>query len=153
MSVLVYNFDPSLAPAGKTFLRVMYASDYGYWKDLARDQARYAEEKAQIAECIIAALDTRFPGLASRVEVSDVATPLTFERYTGNWRGSFQGWLITKRTIMMRMGKTLPGLKNFYMAGQWVEPGGSLPTALMSGRNTIQVVCAADRRSFASSQA
>ena len=46
------------------------------------------------------------------------------------------------------MSKTLPGLKNFYMAGQWVEPGGSLPTAVMSGRNVTQIICKRDKRSF-----
>ncbi len=65
---------------------------------------------------------------------------MTFERYTGNWQGTFLGWLITTKTLRMRMSKTLPGLKNFYMAGQWVEPGGSVPTATMSGRNvTLQL--------------
>ena len=29
----------------------------------------------------------------------------------------------------MRMSKTLPGLANFYMAGQWVESGGGTPVA------------------------
>ena len=48
----------------------------------------------------------------------------------------------------MRIGKTLPGLKDFYMAGQWVEPGGSVPTALMSGRNVTQIICKKDRRTF-----
>jgi phytoene dehydrogenase-like protein len=46
------------------------------------------------------------------------------------------------------MSKTLPGLKNSYMAGQWVEPGGGVPTAAMSGRNVIQILCKRDRRRF-----
>jgi phytoene dehydrogenase-like protein len=32
---------------------------------------------------------------------------------------------------------TLPGLKNFIMAGQWVSPGGGLPSGLMSGRTAF----------------
>ena len=44
--------------------------------------------------------------------------------------------------------KVLPGLKNFYMAGQWVEPGGSVPMVAMSGRSAIQLVCHADGRKF-----
>lgn len=43
----------------------------------------------------------------------------SWERYTSNWRASFEGWLIATKTFGMRMSKTLPGLKNFYMAGQW----------------------------------
>ena len=74
----------------------------------------------------------------------DVATPVTWERYTGNWQGSMEGWLMTRKTFPpFRMSKTLPGLKSFYMAGQWVEPGGGVPTAAMSGRNVIQIICKA----------
>lgn len=72
-------------------------------------------------------IDQRFPGLAVQVEMRDVATPMTWERFTGNWRGSYQGWLNTTKTFGMRMSK--PGLENLYMAGQWVEPGGGLPPA------------------------
>jgi phytoene dehydrogenase-like protein len=45
------------------------------------------------------------------------------------------------------MSKTLPGLKSFYMAGQWVEPGGGVPTAAKSGRETIQLICKQDKKS------
>ena len=46
------------------------------------------------------------------------------------------------------MSKTLPGLENFYMIGQWVEPGGGVPTAAMSGRNVMQIICKRDKRPF-----
>jgi phytoene dehydrogenase-like protein len=46
------------------------------------------------------------------------------------------------------MKKTLPGLDNFYMAGQWVNPGGGMPTAAMSGNHTIQFICKKDKKKF-----
>jgi phytoene dehydrogenase-like protein len=147
--VEIYNFDPSLAPPGKTVVKVMLTSDYAYWKGLEQHPERYEAEKEKIAGQVIALLDQRYPGLAGQVEMHDVATPLTWERYTGNWRGSFEGWLITKETFPpFHMSKTLPGLKSFYMAGQWVEPGGGVPTAAMSGRNVIQIICKRDPRPF-----
>ena len=48
----------------------------------------------------------------------------------------------------MRMDKTLPGLRNFYMAGHWVQLGGGLPTAVMTGRNVTQIICKQDKRPF-----
>jgi len=147
----IHNFDPTLAPQGKTVVKVMFASDYDYWKKLKQDLARYKAEKEQIADKVIALLDQHFPGLAGQVEMCDVATPITWERYTGNWRASFEGWRTTTRTFGMHMGKTLPGLKNFYMAGQWVEPGGGVPSAAMSGRNVIQIICKQDKKPFAAS--
>jgi hypothetical protein len=38
------------------------------------------------------------------------------------------------------MRKTLTGVKDFYLAGQWVQPGGSLPVVAMSGRNVRQMI-------------
>ena len=82
-----------------------------------------------------------------------MATPLTFERYTGNWQGSFEGWQLTTKTLQLTMKgqglrKTLPGLENFYMIGQWVEPGGGLPTGAMSARRMIKALCEKDKRRF-----
>ncbi len=42
----------------------------------------------------------------------------------------------------------LPALDNFYMAGQWVEPGGGVLSTIYSGRNVVQFLCRRDRRPF-----
>jgi phytoene dehydrogenase-like protein len=51
-------------------------------------------------------------------------------------------------SMIQGMEKTLPGLRSFYMAGHWVEPGGSVPIVAMSGRNAIQMICHEEGRSF-----
>jgi phytoene dehydrogenase-like protein len=127
-------------------------ADYAYWKWLREDEARYNRHKAEAAEVIITALDTRYSGLRAAVEVVDVATPVTYERYTGNWRGAFAGWAMTTRKMSMMMGigmdKTLPGLDHFYMAGQWVEPGGNVELSCASGRDVVKDICREINRPF-----
>jgi len=132
-------------------VRVQFNTDYDYWERLYKEPERYKAEKEQIADTVVALLNECFPGLAYQVEIRDVATPMTWVRYTGNWKGSYEGWMITTRTLMMQMRKTLPGLSNFYMAGQWVNPGGGMSTAVMSGRHTIQVICKKDKKNFVAS--
>lgn len=147
--VTIYSYDPTLAPPGKTALAVWLYADYDYWQKLRlENREQYKQEKEKAADQIIAFLDKRFPGLAKQVEMRDVATPVTWERYTGNWRGAWEGWLLTGKTFMMRMSKELPGLKNFYMVGQWVEPGGGLPAVAGCGRNAIQIICKRDGKKF-----
>jgi phytoene dehydrogenase-like protein len=148
LGVEIYNFDPTLAPPDKTVIDVKLYADYDYWKNLKQNTKLYKAEKEKIARQVIGLLDQRFPGLAGQIEMCDVATPTTWEHYTGNWRASFEGWLITTRTFGLSMKKTLPGLKNFYMCGQWVEPGGGVPSAALSARNLIQVICKRDKKSF-----
>ena len=150
LNVEVFNFDPSLAPAGKTSIKVVFEANYGYWKELAADRARYEEEKERIAETVIGQLDGRFPGLRGQVEVVDVSTPLTIERYTGNWRGA-QAWPAKGNfvaTVFKGLTRTLPGLENFYMAGQWSEGMAGLPMVVIAGRNTIKRLCRQDGKRF-----
>ena len=150
----VYTFDPTLAPAGKTLVTLLIPTDYDYWNTLRQNDEQYKAEKEKIADTVIALLDRRFPGLASQVEMRDVASPTTFVRYTGNWRGSFEGWQVTPSTWSLGkiMKRTLPGLSNFYLCGHWVEPGGGLPAVAMSGRNVIQVICKHEKRAFATTK-
>jgi len=150
LMVHIYNFDPTLAPEGRTLLTVMFHTDFEYWRSLRGHDAQYKAEKETIADTVVAFLDKRFPGLAKQVEMRDVATPTTFVRYTGNWKGSFEGWQVTPKTWSFGrpMRKTLPGLANFYMAGHWVVPGGGLPAAAMSGRNVVQIICKKEKKKF-----
>jgi len=151
MTAHIFHQDPTLAPPGKTAVTIMMPSSYDYWKELAKDREGYDDKKSQVGRTVMALLEERFPGIADQVEMVDVATPLTFERYTGNWKGCFEGWLITPDnsfTTMRPMSQTLPGLGRFYMCGQWVQPGGGLPTGVMTARRLLQRICKEDRRKF-----
>ena len=124
-------------------MKTIFPADYAYWRNLRQDPERYEAEKERIADQVIALLDQRYPGLAGQVEMRDVATPDdlgTLHRQLARQHGRLAD--LTEQTFPpFRMSRTLPGLKDFYMAGQWVEPGGGVPTAAMSGRNVIQILC------------
>lgn len=149
-----YCFDPGLAPEGKSSVVIMLPTKYDYWQNIYGRRI-YNNEQIQESEFLIDQLEQIYPGTKSRIEITDVATPLSYERYTGNWLGSSCGWLLTKDTMLLMiqgMKKTLPGLENFYMAGQWVEPGGSVPVVAMSGRNAIMQICHKDEKPFVPAQ-
>ena len=144
-----YCYDPTMAPQGKSAVTVTFQNNnHAYWKKLYEDRERYKAEKQSLADAVIARLEKRFPGITGQIEVVDVATPVTYERYTGNWQGSYCGWATTTETMDKSMSRTLPGLGSFCMAGQWVFPGGGVPTALISGRHVMQVICKQDKRPF-----
>jgi len=145
-----YCFDPSLAPAGKSAVIAMLTAHYHYWQRIYGHRL-YDTEQSQVSGIIIDFLANLYPGLRAQIEVVDEAMPLRYERYTGNWLGSSCGWLLTTQTMPMMirgMSKTLPGLHNLFMAGQWVEPGGTVPMVALSGRNAIQSICHQDGRPF-----
>ncbi len=148
LEVLHYCHDASMAPAGRSVAQVWYASNHDYWATLHRDRAAYDAEKRRVAELSIAELERRWPGIAAQVEVVDVATPVTYARYTGNWQGSVDGWCITPRNLGVELQRMLPGLARFYMAGQWTTPFSGVPGAILSGSHVVQLLCKEDRRPF-----
>jgi phytoene dehydrogenase-like protein len=149
-----YIHDPTMAPEGGTVLVVKFVGDYDQWKALREDGKQYQTEKKRILEDTIDALETSFPGIGSRIRATDVATPTSLERYTGSFRGSAQGWVITldwmKKIIAGKtLPKTFPDLAGFYLIGQWSEPGGGLPPTARNGRDIVRMIMKSEGRKAA----
>jgi phytoene dehydrogenase-like protein len=132
----IFSFDPTFAPAGQTAVTCLLTTHNDeHWCGLReKDAGRYEAEKERVAAAVTAVFESRFPKARGRIRVVDVATPATIVRYTGNWRGSMEGWLYTPATGIRQLPCVLPGLGAFYMVGQWISPGGGLPAGLMTGK-------------------
>jgi phytoene dehydrogenase-like protein len=140
-----YGYDPTMCPAGKSVVVSLMLSDYEYWEQLNRqDREAYRAEKQRLGAAVCAAFEKRFPTAQGKIEVVDVATPLTYHRYTGTWKGVYMGWLDPGGELSV----TLPGLQGFYLAGQWTGKLSGLPTALMTGQGSIRRICQEDGKEF-----
>jgi len=149
--VRIFNYAPRFAPPGKTVSQASFETDWDYWNDLSKDRAAYEAMKQRVASEILDRLSRYYPGIKDQIEMTDVATPYTTWRYTLNHRGAPEGFQPTPQTIMAAVPRTLPGLGNFYMAGQWVMPGGGVPPCLFSGRHAIQLICHQEKQRFVTS--
>jgi len=148
--VRIGNYTDRFAPRGRTVVQAEFESAWEPWHALYDgDRLAYVAAKDRLATDVLTALDRHWPGVADVVEVVDVATPVTTWRYTRNHRGAWEGWLPTAETLRTRVRRTLPGLGRFYMAGQWVMPGGGVPPCLYSGRHAVELLCRDDGRPFA----
>ena len=141
-----YNYDSTMSPPGKSVVASVFYADHEYWEGLDREQ--YKAEKDRVALQVVAQLEKHFPEAAGKVEVTDVATPVTFTRYTGVWKGAYMSWISTAKAGNILIPKTLPGLKDFFMAGVWTMGSAGLPGSAITGRNTIQIKCAQDKKQF-----
>lgn len=151
LEVHIYNYDPTMAPEGKTTVVVsFYTTNRDFWIDLRKkDRVKYREVKSAFSDQILELLDKRLGGIKDHIEMTDLATPATFYRYTNNWKGSTQGWLPGKNLLAPSpVDFTLPGLKNFYYSSHWNQPGGGLPIAIKTGRDIAKVLCKKNRRKF-----
>ncbi len=145
----LFGYDSSLAPKGKSVLKVLMNTSYAFWKDLYYgDHERYEKEKANVAKALLDELEGRFPEIRDQVEVSDVATPMTMERYTGVGQG-FESKLGFFEGMALLKGppKTLPGLKDFYMIGS-TAGGAGIPGCAAQGRNLVKKICKEENKEF-----
>ena len=128
------------APEGCSVLTSILMGDtYDFWKK-AKEEGRYEKEKQSLSDQISRALCKKYPQLEGKIDVIDIATPLTYERYTGAYHGS---WM-----TMLHKGdkfKAYPGccksVKNLYFAGHRIMPPGGLPLAFDTGRRAAQMLC------------
>ena len=143
-----HQIDQNFAPSGKTVFSAAIRTDYDYWKPLATDRHKYEQEKEKVKLSFIKALEQIWPGITAKIEMCDLVTPLTFERYTNNLQGSISGWSLIPKQAGVNIPKTLPGLNNFWMVGQWVYPGGGLPAGVITAREVIWRQCRKDKKKF-----
>jgi phytoene desaturase len=146
--VRILNYSNHFAPPGKTVIQAGVETGFEYWNKLAStNRARYDGEKKRLADEFLAVLEKYYPGISSRVEMTDVATPYTTWRYTLNRDGAWGAWLMTSKTITQLIERKLPELEHFYMAGQWVMSGG-VPPVLYSGQHAVQLMCRDEKIKF-----
>jgi len=145
-SVMNYSFDTTMAPEGKTTIVLRFDSPWKLWENM--DAQEYKAEKLQIQKDATACLEKEYPGITEFIEVMDVATPKTDVKYTGVKDGAYEGFMPSKDNIMKSIKMQLPGLQNFYMAGQWLFPGGGLPPSAQTGKWAVQLICKKEKQKF-----
>lgn len=147
-SIMNYSFDATMAPEGKTTIVLRYDSPWKLWESM--DTKEYKAEKLQIQADATVCLEKEYPGISEFIEVIDVATPKTDVKYTGVKDGAYEGFMPSKDNMMKSLKMQLPGLQNFYMAGQWLSPGGGLPPSAQTGKWAVQLICKKEKQPFIS---
>ena len=140
ISFYSYGRYKGYAPEGCCALTSMLMGDtYDFWKQ-AQQEGRYEQEKQALADQLKRALCQKYPHLDGYIEVIDIATPLTYERYTGACHGSWMTKMYKKEKRKVYPG-FLDSVSGLYFAGHRIKVPGGLPVALKSGRRAAQMVC------------
>ncbi len=150
LEMQIYGFDPSMAPEGKGVIKAELVSSYSYWKKLAENREAYEAEKKHVAEQVVAILEKHFPGITGQVEVADVPTLLTWERFMGGTHGFCNGPSKEfKPRDMFGTGVCrAPGLDRFYFAGVWATSAGATFLNALSGKNAVRDICKKEKIRF-----
>jgi phytoene dehydrogenase-like protein len=146
-SVMVYSpslHDPELAPKGKSSLMIQAAVPYR-WLDNwgAGNREKYLELKEMVKKTLIAKAELAIPGLSRCIEFQDAATPLTYERYTGNTDGATSAWSwnpanrFYKSFMSTNIGTPV---KNLYIGSCWSTQIGGVPSAIMAAKKCARKI-------------
>ena len=108
-AITIYsNIDPTCCPKGKTVLSsIYYALPESFLKAIEKDGGirgdNYKKLKSKIGEDFVKNLEDvlSIPDLSKYIEILEIASPITLNRYTSNRNGSFIGWEMTPDQMML----------------------------------------------------
>jgi prolycopene isomerase len=144
-SATIYsNIDPSCCPEGKSVVATMVLAKPDLFEgalDPGRKRGkRYKELKArltsQLLEKMARALD--IVDLERHVEVLELATPITLERYTSNRGGAYVGWKYSTNQAQDHFPQKSP-VENLFLCGHWVAPGGGVSNVMRGGNIAAEI--------------
>lgn len=135
------------SPEGCTTITcLLLGNSYNYWKE-AKNNGSYADKKRELSEKFISELEKFIPEIKNNVEVTDVATPLTYERYCKSFEGSWMSvW--EPGGMMHNYPNKSKSIEGLYFAGERTGMPGGLPIAMNSGRLAAQHLCRDNKTLF-----
>jgi prolycopene isomerase len=132
------QLDPGLAPVGKATLSVMTLDNHAHWNKLSPED--YKRKKKEFADTILARLEKYLAGISSHVEVLEVATPKTMERFGLLDEGAIYGFAQTPRQSSINRLAQETKIKGLFLAGAWTQPGSGIHGCLVSGKDAADAV-------------
>ncbi len=83
----------------------------------------WKSEKMRIADRMLAKAEEVYPGIKDYIELMEVGSPTTFERYTSNGDGAIYGFENTKSMYGEAKMPFATHVDNLFQTGHWGKPG------------------------------
>ena len=141
------NRDDSVCPVGHGNLIVYMSAKFNQNNNwgLKQDElgqwqrtATYKKTKKKYATILINRIEQALNiDLQSHILFCDVATPFTFQRYSGNKDGTIMAQKPEPANYRLRVTSTKSPIKNLFISGHWADYGGGVPIAVKSGANCV----------------
>ncbi|MCX7725333.1 MAG: NAD(P)/FAD-dependent oxidoreductase [Chitinispirillaceae bacterium] len=106
----------------------------------AEQEKNWKEAKKVIAENILRTAEKILPGLKSSISLLEIATPTTFERYSGNTDGALYGFELTKHIYGEARLPNKSYIKNLFHASHWCKPGCGVWNVIECGYTTAKMI-------------
>ncbi len=126
--------DPSLAPAGKHALQIVYFDpEFCTFASWQRDD-HYAARKEAACQRALAMAEQVFPGIVAGLDRLEVGTPLTYEYYLARWGGGWGAQMTVDQFAFQRF-QHKTDVEGLLLVGADTHPGIGVVSVTMSGLN------------------
>ena len=98
------------------------------------------DEKKRIADAMIQKAKELLGDFTPKIRVCEVASPDTFERYTGNTAGALYGFENTSDLYGRSKLPFTTYIPNLYQAGHWTKAGGGIYNVMSSGKAVADMI-------------
>ncbi|MBN2525774.1 MAG: NAD(P)/FAD-dependent oxidoreductase [Deltaproteobacteria bacterium] len=126
-------------PKGKGIVQVLEVAPGKPWTEIPYED--YKQKKKQVWDVIMAKVAKRYPLLEKHIEVAELGTPRSMERYSRNPYGSVYGFAQVPTQAdnwRFSVASIFPGL---YFSGAWGRGGGGgYMGSIVNGRVTAQQI-------------
>jgi phytoene dehydrogenase-like protein len=140
-SVILYSpslVNPSHAPRGKSSLMIQAVCPVRWMNDWeSGNRKKYLRLKEIAKKALIRKASILIPNLSRLIEVEDAATPLTYERFTGNTDGATSAWSWNPKNRFyenMMTSRVETPVRNLYIGSCWASQIGGVPGAIGAAR-------------------
>jgi prolycopene isomerase len=138
------NLDPTCCPEGKSVVASMVLAKPELFErtlDPGRKRGKaYKELKQRLTAQLLQRM-SRALGIADlerHIEVLELATPITLERYTSNRGGAYVGWKYSTNQAQNHFPQKSP-VENLFLCGHWVSPGGGVSNVMRGGNIAAEI--------------
>ena len=100
----------------------------------------WKRDKQLFAERMLAKAEELFPGLKDAVDLIEIGSPATFERYTANTDGALYGFENTRDVYGEAKLPVNTHLHNLYQTGHWGKPGCGIWNVMVNAYNTYHTI-------------
>lgn len=136
----VFSNDSLSTPEGKGQIAIGVIVPYSMENYWGKDNNK-KEVKQRIQEMVTKRVEELFPQIVGNYVVLDTATPLTYERFTGNCKGDHYGFKRTRSFVCDKSRPTSKGwIDNLYLCSQWTSSTGGCMGIMQEAIRTANLI-------------
>ncbi|MGL5152893.1 MAG: phytoene desaturase family protein, partial [Clostridium sp.] len=140
-----FSMHTECTPKGKSQLTIGFITSYSTEKNWELENGvrgeKYNQKKKEVQEKVFKVLEKKIPNIREHIEVIVDATPVTYERYSGNRRGAYTGYRKRAEYIFDKSRhKNESEINGLYFSSHWVAMQGGVLYTFLQGFNTANLI-------------